>query len=951
MKTAFHLVLVVLLSLSGLAPSYAQSFVSGEIIIRFADGELDNNLLTQSQQTFSISQLVNDSELVAMLEKAGGTELRRLIPKFRPTHVTSTARTGESVVLPALQNLMLLSVSPGADIVSLSADLTSEVGILYAEPNYLREFNSSRKSLNTPSARKLTAQSLNDPEYANQTSLHDGPGNSDINADGAWAFEVGKNITKACVLDSGIDYHHPDLGNGAFNVPGAKVRGGWDFGDNDSNPDDEVSGHGTQVAGILGALRNNSIGVAGIAGGDGQESNTGAQLFALKVRKDDGSFPVSASVAAIIEGATSSPGFGYGCHLLNLSYGGGERSESEREALFTAALNGAVVVISKSNGCPPPTTPQCPFPGGMNLERWPADFEQSWIINTGASDANNERKDISHYGFNLDLVAPGDPSMVYTTQVTAIEGDPYGGFEETSAAAPHVAGVAALINTVDQDFGLDLHPEDVEGLIKASAVKLPNYTFTNDYNVEVGYGLLDAEKALEMLHMPWQLTHATSQGGTNVGQVGSSQIIEVIGAPGLSEDEVYKIERYEVQKTVTFPAMSDVSVWGRGANASIGWSSVTDENVLYAAGFSELVPGFLTSTSAVLRTYVYKVWEFNAQGQEVWKGWYPAEPANVVFAYTVHGKSATDAGLKAKVYLHGPYNTTNHDMDTGQNDEIPNAQPYSDPMFDGYPMDYDGAEAASITSDIVDWIIVELRTGTDPSTIVSQRAALLREDGRILDADGSDFVLFPGVTAPGGYRIVIRHRNHLPIMSGSSLILFAGDSAPVVLDLSSLSAYGGDPQARIELETGVYGMYGADGNFSGDVTAFDYLNVWLPENGTNGYKQGDFNLDGSVTSFDFLQIWLNANGRASQVPDPAPPPAAFAKSESLAKARLHVVAQDRAHVELGVQLNTTADFNLGPMTLMVSYDTLAVEFPIKPEESTVERAGHYLYADYAAAAQ
>ena len=74
-------------------------------------------------------------------------------------------------------------------------------------------------------------------------------------------------------------------------------------------------------------------------------------------------------------------------------------------------------------------------------------------------------------------------------------------------------------------------------------------------------------------------------------------------------------------------------------------------------------------------------------------------------------------------------------------------------------------------------------------------------------------------------------------------------------------------QALIELDDGVYAMRGGDGDQNQAVTAFDFLNVWLPNNGSApGYLQSDFNLDGQTTAFDFIQVWLPSNGSVSQVP-------------------------------------------------------------------------------------
>jgi len=118
-----------------------------------------------------------------------------------------------------------------------------------------------------------------------------------------------------------------------------------------------------------------------------------------------------------------------------------------------------------------------------------------------------------------------------------------------------------------------------------------------------------------------------------------------------------------------------------------------------------------------------------------------------------------------KVFLEGPYSGPN--MNTSINTNIPTAQPYNTA-----PWYYSGTETASIGPDIVDWVFVELRTGTTPATattVVATKAGLLKNDGTIVDSDGITSLNFE--LAAGNYYIVIYHRNHLPIMSPTEVTL------------------------------------------------------------------------------------------------------------------------------------------------------------------------------------
>jgi len=123
-----------------------------------------------------------------------------------------------------------------------------------------------------------------------------------------------------------------------------------------------------------------------------------------------------------------------------------------------------------------------------------------------------------------------------------------------------------------------------------------------------------------------------------------------------------------------------------------------------------------------------------------------------------------------KIFLEGPFNSGN--MNTSLGTSIPLTQPYS-----ASPWNYGGNETTTQTfitnNNIVDWVLVELRTGSSAATattVVSTRAALLRNDGVILDTDGSTNIDFYGV-GNGNYYIAVYHRNHLAVLSSSSVSL------------------------------------------------------------------------------------------------------------------------------------------------------------------------------------
>ncbi len=213
--------------------------------------------------------------------------------------------------------------------------------------------------------------------------------------------------------------------------------------------------------------------------------------------------------------------------------------------------------------------------------------------------------------------------------------------------------------------------------------------------------------------------------------------------------------------------------------------------------------------------------------------------------------------VDTKIYLSGPYTTSALDTTLQELGHLPPNQPYANP-----PWNYPGTENITAPEHVVDWVLVSLRTDpTAPSTIAT-RAALLLNDGSIVDLDNQSPVAFDGVP-PGDYYVVIQHRNHLGVMSAGQVAL---DTASARYDFTTAATQAYGPSPMHPLPDGSFALWAGDGDGNGQVTAFDILQVWHPQNGTNGYLDGDFNLNGQVTAFDMLQYWLVSNGRSSQVP-------------------------------------------------------------------------------------
>jgi hypothetical protein len=163
-------------------------------------------------------------------------------------------------------------------------------------------------------------------------------------------------------------------------------------------------------------------------------------------------------------------------------------------------------------------------------------------------------------------------------------------------------------------------------------------------------------------------------------------------------------------------------------------------------------------------------------------------------------------------------------------------------------------------TNIVDWILVELRSGTAAITKIATQVGFIKKDGSIVDIDGTSPLSFS--VAAGNYYIVIRHRNHLAVMSVAPVTL-SGTTALYDFTTGQDRAYGTNPM--VLLSTGAYGMYAGDANKSGFITAAD-INDVISNLNLNAYLSSDANLTGYTTASDINIMIANLN-KNSQVPN------------------------------------------------------------------------------------
>ena len=300
-------------------------------------------------------------------------------------------------------------------------------GVAYAQQDYV--LTASIAPPSDPSFSQLWA--------LNNTGQTGGTADADIDALEAWDITTNANSVVVAVLDSGIDYTHPDLAANMW-VNAAEAAGqpgvdddqngyiddihGYDFVNNDGAPMDD-QGHGTHVAGTIGAVGNNGIGLTGVA--------WNVRLMALKFLNSSGSGYTSDAVRAI-QYATR-----MGASIVNASFGGGGFSQAMYDAIRSFGDQGGILVAAAGNE----TTNNDVTPS------YPANYTLPNVISVAASDARDRLASFSNYGTQtVDIAAPG--VSIYST----LPGNRYGSYNGTSMAAPHVAGAAAIVKAARPEW-------------------------------------------------------------------------------------------------------------------------------------------------------------------------------------------------------------------------------------------------------------------------------------------------------------------------------------------------------------------------------------------------------------------------------------------------------------------------------------------------------------------
>jgi thermitase len=290
----------------------------------------------------------------------------------------------------------------------------------------------------------------NDPLWSSQW------GPQKVGADYAWNITVGSNSVLVAVIDTGIDYTHPDIAPNYAPL-------GYDWANNDPDPKDDF-GHGTHCAGIIAAVLNNSVGIAGLAQ---------VRIMSEKVLDNEGSgwsdWLANGIAHAVDQGA----------NVLSISLGGYGDSEIVHDAIKYAYSKGALVVAAAGNS-------------NSDVKPYPAGYDE--VVAVAATDQNDNKAYFSNFGDWIELAAPGVNilSTMPTYHVTMNDEGysmNYAYMSGTSMACPCVSGVAALVWSQYANRTRDW----LRTWLRYTADDLGDPGFDEYY----GYGRVDARKAVE----------------------------------------------------------------------------------------------------------------------------------------------------------------------------------------------------------------------------------------------------------------------------------------------------------------------------------------------------------------------------------------------------------------------------------------------------------------------
>ena len=635
--------------------------MAGQVLVAFHPQSLDLDFINNRDLQFAslgdvVSSSISDAIGNALGMPSGtakGIKAYKVHRDLTSTDTISISRLGEEVRVPPFWSTLLLEL-PMDTLPELVMDQLNALdnALQYAQPNFVYQL-------------------LGDPLYpGRQQSLTPVVpyAEAGINIEPAWAITTGRPEIKVGIVDEIVQPGHPDFNIGSST--GSRVVAGKTYWNgaplSELLSEDVADSHGAACAGIIGAIRNNEEGIAGIAGGNAEYAEVGCSLITLGIANENGFVLTTTIAAALREGSNSSGQYvDFGCHVLNNSYGAGgfpnELFDHElRRAIEHVHRNQCVFVAARGNDA----NLCCILPSG---------YTSGGVLSVGASGpdgslmtAANGGHDVS-YGGEMDIIAPGASEMI--TSTASITGNPffyndcaplpanYTCFSGSSAAAAHTSGVAALLLSEHNQlngYQNNLSPEDVEQLIEKGATDIigtpmsnPNYaTGFDSWN---GWGRLNAGEAVRLASTPYRVYHSSDP--TSTAQVAMPPTThEFYDNQGWNEmwgllPGTYQIQEYRVTHTYTldlglFTTVVDLpgspGFWGRRSGV-LGVFNVQSMN---NAAWEYSISGTVVTVTGF--TNCFKV--SNLPGQPEVNRWIPGNPDGLKTPWSLHLLDAFPVG-------------------------------------------------------------------------------------------------------------------------------------------------------------------------------------------------------------------------------------------------------------------------------------------------------------------
>jgi subtilisin family serine protease len=400
-----------------------------------------------------IVKLVPTTPLITGRQATTGVvSIDAVLDQYGPVSVTPLfpVRTQRRTDLPDISRIYRVEYSVTATPPVVAAHLTSLPEVEYAEPNWIFH------EMEVP----------DDPFYGNQWHL------TKIAAAAAWDVSHGDTNVVVAIVDGSFDLQHEDLADNwftnwaeYFGQAGVDDDGngyvddirGWDFvyNDNDPNYGHPDNTHGTHVAGIINAVTDNSVGIAGVA--------WNVTMLPLKCGLDEPSTAIINGYSAMVYAAEM------GADIINNSWGGGGYTQFGEDIVAYVTGLGSLVIAAAGNN---------------NSDGFfqPAGLQQ--VLSVAATNSSDYRASFSNYGLTVDVAAPGVSILSTLTQ------NGYGNLSGTSMASPVVSGLAALVKSVYPD----LTPYELAFRIAATADNIDGQN--PDFAGLLGSGRVNASQAV-----------------------------------------------------------------------------------------------------------------------------------------------------------------------------------------------------------------------------------------------------------------------------------------------------------------------------------------------------------------------------------------------------------------------------------------------------------------------